>query len=483
MTVSSHIQPGNWPENPLANRGNGIVHIGVGAFHRAHQAVYTQQAMLVAGGDWRIIGVSPRSTDIADQLNAQDGAYCVVVRNPAGDECQTIHAISHVIAAARDGDAVMAALCDPATRIVTLTVTEKAYGINRHAMTIAPDHVGIAHDLADPRHPTGVLGLLTEALRRRRDAGVAPFTCLCCDNLPENGVVLRAGVTDFARHIDPALAGWIEQNVHFPSSMVDRITPASTAHTYETVRAMTGHDDTCAVETEPFSQWVIEDDFPTGRPAWEQAGVLMVDDVRPFEHMKLRMLNGSHSLIAYLGQLAGFKYVRDVMADDDCAKLVHAHMLAAAQTLVPVAALDFASYANDLVARFQNLAIAHETRQIAMDGTEKLPQRLLHPAQDALKDGKDIATYAIAIAFWMAFLHKMVTQENGNDISDPRQAEIISALSGQTAAQGIYNALSQLPDLFPQALTSSSVWAQAVISRLDCILTQSALDAVKADLS
>ncbi|WP_085585587.1 mannitol dehydrogenase family protein [Thalassospira mesophila] len=484
MTVSSqNPHPAGWPENPFAGRGHGIVHIGIGAFHRAHQAVYTQQAMLAAGGDWRIIGVSPRSTDIADQLNVQGGAYCVVVRNPVGDECQTVHAISHVIAAARDGDAVLSALCDPATRIVTLTVTEKAYGIDRQTMTVAQDHAAIAHDLANPQHPTGVLGLLTEALRRRRDAGVAPFTCLCCDNLPENGVVLRAGVVDFARHLDPALADWIDQNVHFPSSMVDRITPASTADTYETVRTMTGHEDACAVETEPFSQWVIEDDFPTGRPAWEQAGVLMVDDVRPFEHMKLRMLNGSHSLIAYLGQLAGFKYVRDVMGDDDCAKLVHAHMRAAAQTLVPVAALDFASYADDLVARFQNPAIAHETRQIAMDGTEKLPQRLLHPAQDALNDGKDIGTYAIAVAFWMAYVHKIVAQGKGSDISDPRQAEIMTALTGQSTAQDIYNALSHLPGLFPLALTSSPVWAQAVTVRLNRILTQSALDAVKVELS
>ncbi|OKH86810.1 mannitol dehydrogenase family protein [Thalassospira sp. TSL5-1] len=482
MTGSSETVGKGWPQNPLANAGNGIVHIGVGAFHRAHQAVYTQQAMLAAGGDWRIIGVTPRSTDIADQLNAQDGAFCVIVRNPAGDECQTIYTISHVLAAARELDAVLDALSDPAIRIVTLTVTEKAYGIDRQAMKVLSDHPAIAHDLAHPGQPTGVIGILTEALRRRRDAGNAPFTCLCCDNLPENGAVLRAGMVDFASRLDADLGEWIAQNVHFPSSMVDRITPASTDATYETVRAMTGHNDACAVETEPFSQWVIEDDFPTGRPAWEKAGVLMVDDVRPYEHMKLRMLNGTHSLIAYLGQLAGYKYVRDVMADEDCAKLVHAHMLAAAQTLVPVAALDFASYADDLVARFQNPAIAHETRQIAMDGTEKLPQRLLHPAQDALKEGKEIATYAIAVAFWMAYLHKLVVQRNGNDISDPRQAEIIAALSGKAAAQDIYNALSQLPGLFPQSLLSSSVWMQAVVSRLDCILTQGALGAVTAEL-
>ncbi len=482
MTGSSQSGNGNWPENPLAQAGTGIVHIGVGAFHRAHQAVYTQQAMLAAGGDWRIIGVTPRSTDIADQLNAQDGAYCIIVRNPAGDECQTIHAISHVLAAARELEAVLDALCDPVIRIVTLTVTEKAYGIDRATLGIDRKHPSIAHDLANPRNPEGVIGLLVEGLRLRRAEGLPAFTALCCDNLPENGAVLRAGMVDFATIIDADLGEWIAQNVHFPSSMVDRITPASTDATYETVRAMTGHDDACAVETEPFSQWVIEDDFPTGRPAWEQAGVLMVDDVRPYEHMKLRMLNGSHSLIAYLGQLAGYKYVRDVMADENCAILVRRHMTAAAATLSPLAELDFADYANDLVERFRNPSIAHETRQIAMDGTEKLPQRLLHPAQDALKDGKDIGTYAIAVAFWMAYLHKMMTQGNGSDISDPRQAEITFAMSGQTSAQGLYSALSQLPGLFPQALASSSFWTQAVILRLDCILRKGAVAAAKAEL-
>ncbi|PKR53959.1 mannitol dehydrogenase family protein [Thalassospira marina] len=478
MTVSSRPAGNGWPENPLATAGNGIVHIGVGAFHRAHQAVYTQNAMLAAGGDWRIIGVTPRSTDIADQLNAQDGAFCVIVRNPAGDECHTIHSISHVLAAARDLDAVLDALCDPAIRIVTLTVTEKAYGIDRQAMKVAIDHPAIAHDLAHPGQPGGVIGILTEALRRRRELGHAPFTCLCCDNLPENGAVLRAGMVDFARRIDASLGEWIAQNVHFPSSMVDRITPASTDATYETVHAMTGHDDACAVETEPFSQWVVEDDFPTGRPAWEQAGVLMVDDVRPYEHMKLRMLNGSHSLIAYLGQLAGYKYVRDVMADDACAKLVRMHMGAAAATLSPLAELDFADYANDLVTRFCNPAIAHETRQIAMDGTEKLPQRLLAPALEAINAGADISSFALAVAMWMAYAHKLVANGQGDAISDPRRDEIVVALGGKNEAVAIYTSLSALPGLFAQDLLDHAPWQQAVTHWLDVILREGVLAAV-----
>ncbi|WP_114088354.1 mannitol dehydrogenase family protein [Thalassospira profundimaris] len=483
MTGSSQSASTGWPQNPLGDAGNGIVHIGVGAFHRAHQAVYTQQAMQAAGGDWRIIGVTPRSTDIADQLNAQDGAFCVVVRNPAGDECQTIHTISHVLAAAREPEAVFDALCDPAIRIVTLTVTEKAYGIDRQTMKVSSDHPAIAHDLAHPGQPTGVIGILTEALRRRRDMGHAPFTCLCCDNLPENGAVLRAGMVDFASRLDADLGDWIAQNVHFPSSMVDRITPASTDATYETVRAMTGHDDACAVETEPFSQWVIEDDFPIGRPAWEKAGVLMVDDVRPYEHMKLRMLNGSHSLIAYLGQLAGYKYVRDVMADEDCAKLVRHHMDAAAATLTPLAELDFADYANDLVARFCNPAIAHETRQIAMDGTEKLPQRLLAPALEAANAGSDMSSFALAVAMWMAYVHKLVAEGQGDRISDPRKDEIATALSEAQNADAVYERLVALPGLFTPALLAHEPWQPAVTNWLTVILNDGVLAAVRKQIA
>lgn len=297
--------PASLPGYTPSEHGTGIVHLGVGAFHKAHQAMYTDTALAAAGGDWRITGVSLRGTAAADALNPQHGLYTLVERGPDGTRGRVIAAIDRVIAATRDRAAVLDAMTDPATRIVSLTVTEKAYGIDRAAGAVDPSHPAIAADLADPRAPAGAVGLIVEALRRRRAAGARPFTALCCDNLPDNGGLLRTGVLDFAGRIDPELRRWIEDEGRFPATMVDRITPAATEATLGAAEDLTGCRDLAAVETEPFTQWVIEDRFADGRPAWELGGALFVDDVAPFERMKLRMLNGSHSMLAYAGFLSG----------------------------------------------------------------------------------------------------------------------------------------------------------------------------------
>ncbi|MCP1168825.1 mannitol dehydrogenase family protein, partial [Limimaricola sp. ASW11-118] len=246
-------------------------------------------------------------------------------------------------------------------------------------------------------------GLLVEALRRRRGAGRAPFTVLCCDNLPENGALLRGGVLGFARRVDPEFADWISAEVAFPSSMVDRITPAATDDTRALARRLTGYEDAAAIETEPFCQWVIEDRFPQGRPDWEAGGAIFVEDVAPFERMKLRMLNGAHSLIAYAGFVAGHTLVRDAMASAALAALVRRHIAAAARTLGPLPGIDLAAYGAELAARFANPAIAHETYQIAMDGSQKLPQRIFGPAWDAQQAGRDLRPFAFATAAWARY--------------------------------------------------------------------------------
>ncbi|PTB98555.1 mannitol dehydrogenase family protein, partial [Thalassospira xiamenensis] len=233
---------------------------------------------------------------------------------------------------------------DPAIRIATITVTEKAYGIDRVSGTVQAEHPAVKHDLVNPATPTGLLGILVAGLKRRKQAGIRPFTIVSCDNLPSNGVLLRNGVIDFAKRSDPDLAGWIKDNVSFPSTMVDRITPAATATTLSDANRLIGIDDPAAIETEPFSQWVIEDDFPDGRPAWEEAGAILVHDVEPYELMKLRMLNGSHSLIAYLGQVGDYRYVRDAMANEAFSQLVAQHMENAAATMAPLAGIDFSNY-------------------------------------------------------------------------------------------------------------------------------------------
>ncbi len=436
----------------------GIVHLGPGAFHRAHQAVYTDAALAASGGDWRITAISLRSRQGADALNAQNGLYTLIERGTLGARARVIASIKRVIVMADHAAQAMSLLVDPATRIVSMTVTEKAYGIDRQNSCVDVGHPANRADLANPRNPTGVIGLLVESLRQRRDAGVSAFTVLCCDNLPDNGVLVKAGVLDFAARLDPQLAEWIGDNATFPSNMVDRITPASSSETYSMCQELTGQQDRACVETEEFSQWVIEDKFADGRPDWESAGALFVEDVAPFERMKLRMLNGAHSMLAYSGYLAGCTHVRNVMAHRHLPDLVDRHMKAAAATLQPLDGIDYSDYGVQLAARFRNPALAHETYQIAMDGTEKLPQRLLLPAVDALRAKQDLRPFAFAVAAWMRYCTGQTDAGATYQLRDPRQREIAAALNGAHSAADISQSLHGLDNLFPTVLKDDPQW-------------------------
>ncbi|MEZ5797806.1 MAG: mannitol dehydrogenase family protein [Paracoccaceae bacterium] len=463
-----------------AAHGRGIVHLGIGAFHRAHQAVLTDDALAAAGGDWRITGVSLRSTAVAEAMNPQNGLYTLIERGAAGTSARVIAAIRDVIAA--DPVATLAALVDPAVRIVTLTVTEKGYGIDRATGLFDPEHPAVRADLATPDAPSGALGLLVAALAARRRAGQAPFTVLSCDNLPENGRLLRGGVISFARIQDPDLADWIAAEVAFPSSMVDRITPAPTDETLAEARRQTGCTDLAAVETEPFLQWVIEDRFPQGRPAWEAGGAIFVADVAPYERMKLTMLNGSHSMLAYAGFLSGHRHVRDVMTDPALARLVARHLRAAAAELPALPGVDLATYAAALEGRFRNPAIAHETYQIAMDGTQKLPQRIFQPALSALAGGRPLAPFAFATAAWMRYALGQTDAGQPYDLRDPRAAEINAALTAAPQEAGaIFDALSGLPGLMPDALRAAADWRAAVVGPLARMLAEGMQTAVRLE--
>ena len=459
-------QPGYRPDD----HGTGIVHIGLGAFHKAHQAVYTDDALAAAGGDWRITGVSLRSTAAADELSPQNGLYTVIERGIGGTSARVVGALRAAIALARDRQAVLDALSAPATRIVSLTVTEKAYGIDRDTGGIDRAHPAIAADLANPDAPQGVAGLLVRALETRRDTGAPPFTVLCCDNLPENGKMLRGLLVDYAKAAAPHMADYIAEHVAFPSTMVDRITPARTEATLALAEQLTQRRHMAAVECESFRQWVIEDDFPTGRPAWEAGGALFVDDVRPYEEMKLRMLNGTHSLIAYAGFLSGHRFVRDVMEDKVLALLVERHLRAASATLDPVAGVRFDDYAAALRGRFSNPHLDHETYQIASDGTEKMPQRIFAPALDALEGNRPLDAFAVATACWMRFLVGRTSDGVSYALRDPREAEIRIALAGADTATSVVRRLSDLPGLVPDALTSAPAWQRSVTDTLSLLM-------------
>lgn len=404
--------------------GIGIVHLGIGAFHRAQTAVFSDDALALERADWGICGVSLRSPDVRNRLTPQDGLYTAVEKSSAGIRRRVIGSVRELLFLGDQRDAVRTRLIEPETRIVSLTITEKGYGHDPATGALNPSHPDIAHDLAHPDQAKSAIGLIAGALDARRLAHGRAFTVLCCDNLPHNGALLRGLVLAFAEARDATLARWITEHASFPSTMVDRIVPATTAADIAANDAALGLHDAAPVIHEPFRQWAIEDDFVDGRPAWERAGAELVRDVAPFEAMKLRLLNGSHSALAYLGYLAGHEFIYKVVAEPGFLAYMRKMMaLEVAPTLELPRGIDLASYQDALVERFRNPALPHRTRQIAMDGSQKLPQRLLGTVRDNLAAGRAFDLIALAIAGWMRYAGGV--DERGGEIvvADPLAAE------------------------------------------------------------
>ncbi|WP_027037272.1 mannitol dehydrogenase family protein [Mesorhizobium ciceri] len=429
----------------------GIVHLGVGAFHRAHQAAYVDDCLAAGEADWGITGVSLRSTDTRDALTPQGGLYTLAIRSSGTEKLQVIGSIGAMLVAPEDPGAVLATLTDPRTRIVTLTITEKAY-LRAAGGGLDAGHPDIGHDLANPQMPKTAHGFLTEALARRRAAGTPPFTVLCCDNLPANGATLHRLLTEFAAlrdarpgvKSDAGIAGHIAHQVAFPSSMVDRIVPATTDADRARIAEELGVEDAWPVMTEPFCQWVVEDKFPTGRPAWEQFGVTMVRDVGPFEDMKLRLLNGSHSAIAYLGLLSGHATVDRAFADPAIRQFVDALWAEAIPTLPEDAGLDTSAYTAELAERFSNTALAHRTAQIANDGSQKLPQRIIASAIECLEAGTELVHLTLVVAAWIAACAARGKTLPAGHFTDPLDAALTALLSEQLPANETVTAVFDL---------------------------------------
>ncbi|WP_416136318.1 mannitol dehydrogenase family protein [Cypionkella sp.] len=429
--------------------GIGIVHLGLGAFFRAHGAVYIANAMAHSGGDWGVIGVSLQSATMRDALAPQGFAYHAVEQGPQGETIRRIDVVQDILVARENPEAVLAAMALPTVGIVSLTVTEKGYCHNPATGALNPDHPDILHDLTHPQ-PRSAPGYLVRALQRRKEAGLPPFTVLCCDNLPENGRVVRGVVLDLARRIDPALADWIATEGRFPATMVDRIVPATKPEDIARLKAQ-GIDDNLPVMHEPFSQWVVEDDFVQGqRPDLGAVGVQLVRDVTPFELMKLRMLNGTHSSLAYLGYLAGYETIADTVADPIFAafvqKLWRDEIIPA---ITPPPSVDLTAYAAQLLDRYSNPAIRHRTWQIAMDGSQKLPQRILGTLATNLAAGRDSQGLMLAVAGWMRYVGG--TDEKGQpiEVKDPLAADLAAR-----AVRGV-RALLDLRAVFPADLAQA----------------------------
>src|SRR5947209_5955635 len=457
----------------------GIVHLGIGAFQRAHQAMYTEAVLNAGDLRWGIVGASLRSPAVRDALTPQDGLYTLAVRGAEAERLQVIGAIRNVLVAPEDPQALLTALADPAVKIVTLTVTEKGYCYDPATAALDEKHPDIVHDLAESAKPHTGPGFLVEALRRRRAAKVSTFTVLCCDNLPHNGRTVAAIVTRFAALRDPELAGYIRNEVAFPATMVDRITPATTPGDRAAISAHLDLDDAAPVITEPFSQWVIEDRFPEGRPDWSLAGAEFVTDVAPYENMKLRLLNGSHSTLAYLGYLAGYETVADTMNDANYRRLAAGVMDDAATTLKMPPGADVAAYKHALLERYANPALKHRTWQICMDGSQKLPQRLLGSIRDRLAMGAPIDRLAMGVAGWMRYVTGIDEHSKPSDVRDPLSARLRAiADEAGLVAERLAPALLEIREVFVAELAADTRFRTSVTDTLARIIAKGAKEAV-----
>lgn len=417
----------------------GIVHLGVGAFMRAHLAVATEAA-LQADDDrrWGIVGVSLRHPDTRDAIGPQHGLYTLALRDRQARTLQVIGCLLRVLVAPEDPAAVLAAIADPATRIVSLTVTEKGYCRDPASGALRFDDPDIAHDLAHPEAPRSAIGFIVHGLARRRASGLGPVTLLSLDNLAANGDALARLVGAFAQRIDPALADWIITRCTAPNSMVDRIVPRTTDADRQAVAADLGCDDAWPVLAEPFFDWAVEDRFAAGRPAWERAGARVVAESQPWETLKLRMVNGSHSAIAYFGALAGWQTVDVAVGQPALRAHVEALMRDEIEPTLPhLPGLDLDLYRASLLTRFDNPALAHRTQQIAMDGSQKLPQRWLATLRERLASDQPIDRLGLSIAGWLHYLRGRDEAGHAYPIDDPLAsllAERVRAADAQADA-------------------------------------------------
>lgn len=453
-----------------------IVHLGFGAFHRAHQGVYTDILAAERNSDWGYCEVNliGGEQQIAD-LKQQDNLYTVAEMSADAWTARVVGVVKSALHAQVDGlETLLAAMCEPQVAIVSLTITEKGYCHSPATGQLMLDHPAIAADLQNPHQPKSAPGVVVEALARRKAAGLPAFTVMSCDNMPENGHVMRNVVLAYAQAVDAELAKWIEQNVTFPSTMVDRIVPAVTPETLDKIEQLTGVRDPAGVACEPFRQWVIEDNFVAGRPAWEKAGAELVADVLPFEEMKLRMLNGSHSFLAYLGYLAGYQHINDCMGDENYRRAARALMLQEQAPTLKVKGVDLARYADQLIERYSNPALRHRTWQIAMDGSQKLPQRMLDSVRWHLANHSDFDLLALGVAGWMRYVGGVDEQGKAIDVSDPLLPVIQRAVANSEEGASRVEALLGITEIFSTDLPQSVLFTQKVKTAYDKLLTYGA---------
>ncbi len=423
--LSSEVQVPRYDRSQLQQH---TVHLGVGGFHRAHQAVYLDDLLTLKGTErWGECGLGVLQSDgkMRDALKGQDYLYTVVERSASGQTARVIGSLVDYVLAPENRDAAIEKMASPETRIVSLTITEGGYFIDEGSGDFLVDHPDIQHDVRNPAAPVTSMGLIAEALNRRSQRGLAPFTVMSCDNLQGNGHVIKKVLLAFSSLENPALERWISDNVAFPNSMVDRITPATTAADIASVSERFGLEDAWPVVTEPFRQWVIEDTFCNGRPQWERVGAEMISDVAPYEIMKMRLLNGSHLAMAYLGALFPFTYVHEIMADSLFSLFILKFMEEVTPVVPKINGVSVAEYKQSLIERFANPTINDQVTRIASEGSAKIPKWLLPSIVELLDQGGSTNLLSLVVASWIFYLGRGVNERDQPlDIIDARRAEL-----------------------------------------------------------
>jgi mannitol 2-dehydrogenase len=429
-TLPLHSQRIDVPTYDRSTLQRGVVHIGAGNFHRAHQAVYFDDlACSGISNQWGVTGISLRSRDVKDVLSAQDGLYTVVERGHDGETARVVGSIGSVYYAPNDGAAVRAALTDPRTRVVSLTITGNGYFLDPVTREFDASHPDVRADLTGSGSYVTAWGYLTDALELRRRAGTAPFTVLCCDNIPDNTAAARTALVSFAALKDPGLARWIDTHVAFPSTMVDRITPQTSESEVEFVRKTFGIADKWPVLTEPYSQWVIEDNFCDGRPPLDEVGAQFVADVSDHKLIKTRMLNGTHIAMSCLATLAGYQRTDEAMRNEIISAYVEQLLRDEIQPLLPaVPGMNTPEYRSSLLLRLSNPQMSDQLSRLARRGSEKIASFLLPSLHEAIEQDRPHTLLMLALAGWMRYLRGSDLKGCKFDVDDPEK-ELLTKLA------------------------------------------------------
>lgn len=461
------------PDYTPSEHDVGIVHIGIGAFHRAHQAVFTDSAITNSGGNWRIVGASLRSANVSKQLNPQNGLYTVIERSAGKVSANIIGAIKEVLNAKEHQAELIDYLASPKIKIVSLTVTEKGYHFDQSSNDVNWQSKDIQHDVAHAEQPISMPGYLLIACEKRMlqsSQSPAKLTVISCDNLPENGRIVESVVLSLAAKRNPKLKDWIVDNVSFCSSMVDRIVPSVTEQDIQEQAQALAYIDEGLVITEPFKQWVIEDNFCTPRPDWESAGVLFVEHVSDYEKLKLRTLNGSHSALAYMGVLLGHKWIHEAIADPLLAKIIARLMQQETGPTIPkFEGFNLRQYQGQIVERFLNSDIAYATQQVAMDGSQKLQQRILAPMAElyVAEQQANTACLMATLVCWLRYLEQKTEEGETYEVLDP-YADVLSKIvhDAKGNVEQLVDALFQNTSVIPPELKQREDFKLALLEHL-----------------